>query len=151
MNKSAPSCMQEKAQVVAVDGDWAWVEAQPKSACGGCAAHAACSNAAMAELLSANKVLRLKIPNTFEAVMREWVVIGWQGGSFLKTVAKTYLLPSFFCVLLACLGGLVSEPVAALGAFVGLGLGLLVNLPKASKQENYDVIFLHRIKEHGYE
>ncbi|NVK18814.1 MAG: SoxR reducing system RseC family protein [Methylocystaceae bacterium] len=151
MNNTPTSCMEEKAQVISIDGAWVWVEAMPKSACGGCAAHSACSNAAMAELLSSNKKLRLRIPNTFHAVLREWVVIGWHGGSFLQTVAKTYLLPSFLCVLFACLGGVISELSAAAGAFVGLGLGVLLNLPSQGKEESYEVVFLHRIKEHGYE
>ncbi len=152
MNKPASQpCLAETVQVVALDGPWAWVEAEPKSACGGCSAHKVCGNGAMASLLSQNKKLRFKVHNDFEACLKEWVVIGWQGGSFLKTVAKTYLVPSLLCILLACLGGLYSEGLSALGALVGMGAGLGLMSLNSSQNSNYEIKFLHRVKEQTHE
>ena len=145
------TCMAEKVQVVEIDGPWVWVEAQPKSACGGCSAHKVCGNGAMASLLSQNNKLRMKIKNDFGASLREWIVVGWTGGSFLKTVAQTYLLPSILCVLFACIGGLYSEPVSAMGALSGLGLGMLFNALKPKQGGEYSIVFLHRVEESHYE
>ncbi len=143
------SCISEKVQVVAVDGDWVWVEAQTKSACSSCSAHKACGNGAMAQLMSSTNARRFRIRNDFEARLKEWVVVGWPDGPFLRTVAKAYLVPSVLCIIFACMGGLISEGASALGALLGMGLGLAALRPK--RTETSKIVFMHRLKEQTYE
>lgn len=151
MDKPQACSMSETVQVVAIDGAWAWVEAQPKSACSGCAAHKSCGNGAVVSMLQQNKTIRLKVRNDFGARLKEWIVIGWTGGSFLKTVANAYLVPSILCVLLACIGGQYSEGLSALGALCGIGIGLALNAVKTPNNKDFEIIFLHRVKEPSYE
>ena len=137
----------QKAQIVALEGQWAWVEAMPQSACGGCAAHQTCGTGAMASLMTRQKKLRFKIPNDFNGMPQEWIVIEWQGGSFLGTVAKTYLLPAALSILFACVGSLQSEGVSALGALAGMGIGLGVSAFGQSEEKQFEIKFKQRIKD----
>lgn len=148
MNKPS-DCMEEVAQVVALEGSWAWVEAEAKSACKACTSKANCGSHMVSSMFGPKKRLRLKIVNDFGARLSEWVVIGWTGKNFIGTVALTYLLPCLSCVLLAMLGGLHSEGASALGALAGLlgGLGGVAFYNRLRQSEAHqNVVFLRRTK-----
>jgi sigma-E factor negative regulatory protein RseC len=144
------STLSETVEVVAIEGPYAWVETQGKSACKTCSSKQGCGTGTMADYLTQNKMMRLKIRNDFQARLREKIVIEWNGDSFLTVVARTYLMPSFLCVFFACLGGLSSDGMSALGALAGMGLGMVINAFWAKNNNlnnNFEIVFLHRVKE----
>lgn len=114
------------ARVVAAAGDAVWVEAEAKSACGGCAAASNCGVSALSGSLG-RKAARLKLRNLCDARIGDRVVIGIPQSTLLRASITVYLTPLIAMIVAAAAavaaGG--GDGVAALSGFGGLAAGFL--------------------------
>jgi sigma-E factor negative regulatory protein RseC len=118
--------IEESAQVVALDGEFAWVETQRRSSCGTCSSEKGCSTSAMSKLLN-QKPLRVRVQNPLKAAVGDGVVIGLQDSALVRSSLVVYLLP-----LLAMIAGALvvraaggGDGIASLAGLAGLAAGFL--------------------------
>ena len=106
--------IEEQASVVALEGDFAWVEAARATTCGQCSARGGCGTSMLAGVLGRRRA-RLKALNRAGARPGDQVVIGLPEGELMQGTLALYLLP--LAGLFA--GGLAGETLAALPALAG--------------------------------
>jgi len=123
--------IEETGQVVEVQGDFAWVESERSSTCGGCSVRNGCGTAALARVLGQRRV-RLRVLNHINARVGDTVVVGIAESGLVRGSLAVYVVP-----LAAFLGGAlagqflgdyffaVESDIAAIsGAAAGLVAGL---------------------------
>lgn len=98
--------IEETGRVIAVQGELAEVERQPRSGCGSCAVKGTCGTSLLARYFGPKRLL-LQAHNPIGAGPGEHVIIGLSEGSLLEASILAYLVP-----LLAMIGG------AVVGVFV---------------------------------
>lgn len=116
--------IEETARVVAREGDEVWVEAERRSACGGCSAASGCGTGALAGVFG-RRTLRLRAHDETGAAVGDRVRIGLDEAALVRGSLAVYLVP-----LLTLLGGaLLGESLApqwgigsAEGASIALGV-----------------------------
>lgn len=97
--------IEEQARVVEVDGDFAVVETQRKSACGHCNAASACGTSLLDKLF-AGRASRLRVlRDGHEVSAGEQVIVGLQESAMLQVSFIVYGVP-LLCMFLFSLGGL---------------------------------------------
>jgi sigma-E factor negative regulatory protein RseC len=110
--------------VVNVDEDFAYVETQRQSACGGCNSQEGCGTSALSTVLG-GKPTRFKVINGVGAKVGDSVVIGLEEKALLKSSLIAYLFPVIGLVLGVAVA-LLLIPQAGDGATViGAAAGLL--------------------------
>ncbi len=90
--------IEQTVQVVAIDGDEAWVESLSQSGCERCDAGQGCGGGVFAKLFG-NKQFRIKIDNTLNAVVHEKVVIGIPENAITAGSFLVYLSPIFGMIM----------------------------------------------------
>lgn len=96
--------IEEQAKVIEVDGDFAVVETQRKSACGHCNAASACGTSLLDKMF-AGRVSRLRVlRNGHEVSAGEQVIVGLQESALLQVSFVVYGLPLLSMFLFAMLG-----------------------------------------------
>lgn len=115
------------ARVVRIEGAVAWLEPEQTTACGGCAAAAACHPADPGPIAARLATRRFALDNPGDLDIGERIVVGVNHGALLKAALTAYALP-LAATLVA--GGLAESAfgsdLASMAAMVaGLGLGLL--------------------------
>ena len=105
--------LEETGRVVAVDGEYAWIESERTSTCGGCAARRGCGTGAIAKVLG-RKRMQLRVVNTIDAGPGDQVVIGIAESGVVRGSLAVYAVP---------LAGLIAGALAgqAAGAWLGAG------------------------------
>ena len=124
--------MTEEAEVVAIDGDHAWVEAQRRTACGACTASKGCGTGLIARFFSGREV-RLRAANPIAAEVGERVVVAVAEDVLLRSSLMAYILPLITLFIGAILGQEIQyalfdpagEGIVVLGGLLGFGLGVL--------------------------
>lgn len=113
------------ARVVALEGDIAWLEIEPSSACGSCGARAGCG---VPRRLKGRSVQRFALPNDFEGRLGERIVVGIPQKALLRASAIAYLLPLIAMIGAAVLAGWLGygDGGAALAALGGLAGGFVL-------------------------
>jgi sigma-E factor negative regulatory protein RseC len=124
--------IEETGQVVDVEGEFAWIEAERTSTCGGCSARNGCGTGVIARVLGRRR-LHLRAINRADAAIGDQVVIGIPESGLLYGSLAVYTGP-----LLALLGGaligngvvahwypVAGEAGAIAGAIAGLGAGFV--------------------------
>ncbi len=91
--------IEESAQVLRSEGDYAWVATQRRSSCGSCAAKKGCGTGALSQVLG-GRMQEMKVRNPIDAQAGEQVVLGIEEGALIRGSLAVYLLP-----LLTMLGG----------------------------------------------
>ncbi len=126
--------IEESATVVAVDGNFAWVESERASSCDGCAANKGCGTATLQKVMG-QKRTQLKAINRAEAQVGERVVIGLQEQALLKGSLYAYILPLLLLFVFAFIFEqlFASEGITILAGLGGLLLGFVL-LKYLSKQ-----------------
>ena len=100
--------IEETAVVVKCEGEFAWVEAQRKSACGQCGVNKACGTGTIAKIWS-QKTSQMKAINKAQAHEGETVLIGLQESALVQGSLIIYLLPIVSLVLFAIFGEQMAE------------------------------------------
>lgn len=121
--------IEERARVISVEQDIAWVETQRHTACGKCSAQKGCGTTALTKLTS-HKPWRLRVLNTLNARHGEEVVIALDEYALLRGSILLYAMPLGALLLGAAVGQALTLTApdlgAVLGAVGGLGGGLMV-------------------------
>lgn len=84
--------IEETGQVVDVQGEFAWIEAERTSTCGGCAARKGCGTAAIAKVLGQRRV-RLRVLNRIGAHVGDSVVVGIAESGLMRGSLAVYAVP----------------------------------------------------------
>ena len=95
--------IKETAVVVKCEGEFAWVEAQRKSACGQCGANKACGTGTIAKIWG-QKTAHMKAINRAQAHEGDTVLIGLQESALVQGSLIIYLLPLVSMLLFAIFG-----------------------------------------------
>jgi sigma-E factor negative regulatory protein RseC len=105
--------LEETGRVVAVDGEFAWIESERTSTCSGCAARRGCGTGAIAKVLG-RKRMQLRVVNNIDAGIGDYVVIGIAESGVVRGSLAVYAVP---------LAGLFAGALAgqAAGAWFGAG------------------------------
>ncbi|NIR62130.1 MAG: SoxR reducing system RseC family protein [Gammaproteobacteria bacterium] len=118
-------------RVVAVEGDRAWVETAPESACGKCVAGGGCGSALLGRALRRG-LPRVEVHNRIGAGVGDAVVVGVREQALLTGSLAVYTVPLVLMLLGALAGeGLVPGPygkgegVTIVFGALGLAVGFL--------------------------
>jgi sigma-E factor negative regulatory protein RseC len=84
--------IEESGRVVAVQGDFAWVESERTSACGGCAVRKGCGTSAIARVFGQQRV-RLRVLNRIDAQVGDTVVVGISESGLVRGSLAVYAVP----------------------------------------------------------
>lgn len=116
--------VRERATVVRVDGDRAWIVAQRQSTCGSCQAKNGCGTAVLSSVLGRRQP-EIEVDNFLQAKAGDQVSVDMPADWLLQGAALLYLLPLvttlLAAVLVSFLGG--SDLAQALAGGVGLSAG----------------------------
>lgn len=124
--------IEESARVVALDGDFAWVETERKSACGTCAANKGCGTAALAKVMG-NRRTRVRALNQLGVAVGDEVLIGLEERALVRGSLAVYAVPLLALLAAALFGqymagrlGLADvEASTILAGLAGLAGGLV--------------------------
>jgi sigma-E factor negative regulatory protein RseC len=149
--------IEERAQVVAFEGDDVWVETQRKSACGQCAANKGCGTATLAKVLG-NKRTRVRVlnPKATKVSIGDEIVVGIEEQALIRGSLAIYIAPLLALFLFGILGDLLAaqlnivKPDAFIIIFslTGLGLGFIwvKRFSRViSSDSRYQPVLLHRV------
>lgn len=118
----------EKAQVLAVQGQYAIVHAQRRSACGGCSARNGCGVPLLGKLWP-DRFGQLTVLNQAGARVGDHVQIGMAESGLLKGALILYVLPLLFVVLAIMVGvGILGSGISDLASIAFCGAGFAVGL-----------------------
>lgn len=113
--------IKEKAQVVAVEGEYALVQTLRRSTCDACEAKQGCGTSVLSKVLG-QRYARIRVLNTLKANVGDTVLIALGEGGLLKSALVVYCLPLLAIVLFVVLGQLT------LGADFTEGLAIVFGL-----------------------
>jgi sigma-E factor negative regulatory protein RseC len=118
--------VEEHGIVVALDGDCAWVETQPKSTCGHCNVGNSCGTSLLAKWF-ARKRNRIQVKNELGLQPGDGAVVGINEQMLTKAAFMAYMIPMLCMVAMAMVAsGLGAKDASvALCSLLGLGLGLV--------------------------
>lgn len=120
-----PGMLEETGQVVAIEGRYAVIETQRRSACGQCHVGDDCGTSVLAGLFSKRRN-RVRLKNHLNLSVGDVAVIGINESVLLSTAVLAYMLPLVLMILLAMfaslagLGDNISFIASMLGLFVGM-------------------------------
>lgn len=118
--------IEEAAQVVSVEGEageYAWVETQRQSTCGGCAANQACGTATLAKVLGTRRT-RVRALNREGAKVGDRVIVGIDERALIRGSLAVYAMPLLTLLGGGIVGALLSERLQVTGESLTLGLGI---------------------------
>lgn len=117
--------IEETGTVIALDGCYALVHTERRSACGSCRARSACGTSLLDRVLG-RRLSEVHALNAAGAEVGEQVILGISEQGFLGLAVATYLIPTLSLIAGALSGNaLGADPGALLGMVLGLGAGLL--------------------------
>jgi sigma-E factor negative regulatory protein RseC len=122
--------IEESGRIVELEGEFAWIDSERSTTCGGCAVRKGCGTGAIARVLG-QKHVRLRVVNRIGAVVGDRVVIGISESGLLRGSLAVYAVPlaALFAGALAghfvggYLGSAARDPLAIAGAVAGLLAG----------------------------
>ncbi len=152
--------IEEIGKVLTVDGDYALVETQRKTTCGGCAAKTSCGTGVIGQFIG-NRFSQIRVHNSIGAKPGEEVVLGVPEKILTTASFRFYIIPLVLLVLFALLGEWLAdefnqvntEPFSIFGGLLGLIVGS-VWLKRFSKtvgaDKSYQVTILRRTSAVGF-
>jgi sigma-E factor negative regulatory protein RseC len=132
---SAPSLTEGIAQVVAVEGNLAWLVPESGSSCGGCSSAAACGSKGIGTVASRLEQRRFQMVNEMGLQVGERVVVGVSENAVLRASITAYAIP---LAALLISGGvaqwMAGHDFITMGAMLaGLIFGLWLSRVRAGK------------------
>lgn len=100
--------IEERAQVVSIEGDQVLLQTQRQSSCGSCSVKSGCGTSVLAGIVG-QKVTQLKLPNTIGAKPGDEVMLGMAENALVAGSLLVYVLP----LVMLLLGALAGEGLAA--------------------------------------
>lgn len=120
--------MQERVwEVVAVEGEWAWVMPLAVPTCGHCGAGDGCGISLWGRWLRRRPV-EVKARNPIGARVGEQVAVGLEDAGLLRLAAMAYLFPTLALILGGALGEHLGASAGQLGSILGAVGGLSLAL-----------------------
>lgn len=135
--------IEEKAQVVAVEGEYALVQTLRRSTCESCVANHGCGTSVLSKILG-QRYARIKVLNTKQAKVGDTVMIALGENGLLKSALVVYCYPLIAVVLFVVLGQSLlgadfTDGMAILFGVAGFGAALwMVRLLTARMAHNTD-------------
>lgn len=84
--------IEEAGRIVAVQGNFAWVETERATACGSCAVRKGCGTSAIAKVLGPRR-MQLRVLNRIDARIGDTVVVGVSEAGLLRGSLAVYAAP----------------------------------------------------------
>ena len=118
--------LEETGTVMAVQGEYAWIETQAKSACAHCHSGDSCGTSALGKWF-ARKRNRILVRNHLGLKEGDSAVIGIRGDRLVKAALLAYLWPLVLMIIFSGMASVVevSDSAVALSALIGLVLGMV--------------------------
>ena len=140
----------EKAEVVALEGQYALVQTKRQSTCGQCSANNSCGTAVISKVVG-QKYSRIRVLNSHAARVGDVVTIGLNEDGLLKSALLIYCLPLFamFVSVAAAqytMGAAFNEFWAVVSGFAGLCISYIVVkavTARVSQTANYQPVMLN--------
>ena len=145
----APALVEGYAQVVAVEGDVAWLEPEQTSSCGSCASSSACGAKGIGTLANRLEARRFSLPNHDGLRVGERVVVGISEKALVKASLTAYAIPlaaMLFCGAMAQWAAgsdLISMAAMAGGLVLGLA-GARLNAGRLNARGELSPHYLRR-------
>lgn len=124
--------IEERARVVAVDGDSVLLQTQRQSSCGSCEVKSGCGTSVLAGIVG-QKVTQLKLPNTLGAKPGDEVLLGMAENALVTGSLLVYMIPLVMLLLGALTGellatqlGMDAELMPVVGGALGFVLAILL-------------------------
>ena len=126
IENSAAEAVEGIAQVVALEGDRAWLVPEQTSSCGGCASSSVCGSKGIGTIATRLEARRFQLVNDYGLRIGDRVVVGIRENALIKASITAYALPLF--TLLGA-GALAqwwagSDLITMAAMFAGLAAGL---------------------------
>jgi len=119
--------IEEQGEVVALEGEYAWVETTQSSSCGQCSARKGCGTAALSSVFN-REASQIKALNQIRAGAGEQVVLGLQENALLHGAFVAYFIPILSMLIAAGMVKWLWQPASELveisAGFIGLAVGL---------------------------
>lgn len=121
------SMLEETGRVIAIEGAYAVIETQQRSACGHCNVGDSCGTSVLAGLFSKRRN-KVRLLNHLNLSVGEGAIIGINESVLLSTAVLAYLLPLLLMIMFAVItnllgfGDAVSFVFSMLGLFAGMQL-----------------------------
>lgn len=123
---SAPTLVEGIAQVVAVDGNMAWLVPEQGSSCSGCGSSTACGSKGIGTMASRLEARRFQLVNDAGLRVGERVVLGIRENALLRASITAYIIPLAALLIAGVLAQWVAgnDFVTMAAMLAGLVLGL---------------------------
>ena len=123
---SAPAIVEGIAQVVAVDGNVAWLVPEQTTSCGSCASASACGAKGIGTTASRLELRRFQLVNDSNLVVGERVVVGIRENALIKASITAYVIPLSTLLIAGALAQWAAgnDFITMAAMFSGLALGL---------------------------
>jgi len=125
----AESMIEQVAQVHAIDQTSVWLDTVRLSTCNSCSMKSGCGQRLMNQATDCKRSrIQLPLPSHMSLQVGDEVVLGVPQKAFIKASLMTFAMPLVVMLLVAIAAQSLSasEPVIALTALLGLGLGLVL-------------------------
>ena len=132
---SAPTMTEGIAQVVAVEGNMAWLIPESGSSCGGCSSAAACGSKGIGTIASRLEARRFQLVNDAGLRIGERVVVGISEHAVLRASVTAYVIPLATLLSAGALAQSVagSDAVTMAAMLAGLVFGLWLARLRAAR------------------
>ncbi len=123
---SAPAMVEGIAQVVAVEGNMAWLVPEQTSSCGACASASACGAKGIGTTASRLELRRFQLVNNSNLAVGERVIVGIRENALLRASITAYVIPLTTLLTAGALAqwAIGRDVVTMAAMFAGLALGL---------------------------
>jgi sigma-E factor negative regulatory protein RseC len=126
--------VEETGVVTAINGEFAWIETQPKSVCGHCNVAKSCGTSVLAKWFS-RKRNEVQVINELNLQPGDSAVVGVSNEVLIKAAFIAYMLPLLAMVTLAILGSLLGANT--IGVILCSVTGLIAGLWSISPVNNW--------------
>ncbi len=144
--------IEESGVVINCAGEFADVETERKSSCGGCSASGVCGAGVLAKVFGRRRSI-VRVVNSIDAQAGDRVVVGLPDGALVRGSFVFYVVPLLTMIVGAMLGeassvalGFAStEPFSIIGGLLGLICGMFlarIFSDRVSSDERYQVVML---------
>lgn len=97
--------IEEKATVVQLEDEFAWIETRRKSACASCSANKGCGSGILSRVLG-NRIARVRALNQIDAHVGDEVIVGISENALVRGSLAIYIVPLIWMFVFGLAGDL---------------------------------------------